>query len=133
MRLRWAAITAALAGLAFVVPAQAQEEMAAEAAAAPEMRPDGFRIAEGANGFQLVEHGIWRQPLVVSSGRIRVSGMLSRGRRGMILTTKSDEVWIVESEEVTDDLIGSNVTVEGVVAGMDRLRADWIGADCHPS
>ena len=39
----------------------------------------------------------------------------------MILTTKSDEVWIVESEEVTDDLIGSNVTVEGVVAGMDGV------------
>lgn len=45
----------------------------------------------------------------------------------MILTTKSDEVWIVESEQVTDHLIGSNVIVEGVVAGMDRLRADWIG------
>ncbi len=77
--------------------------------------------------------GAFEQGAVVSSGRIRVSGMLSRGRRGMILTTKSDEVWIVESEEVTDDLIGSNVTVEGVVAGMDRLRADWIGADSHPS
>lgn len=68
------------------------------------------------------EHGV-----IVSSGRIRVSGMLSRGRRGMILTTKSDEVWIVESDEVTDDLIGSNVIVEGDVTGMDRLRADWIG------
>ncbi len=68
MRLRWATITAALAGLAFVVPAQAQEEMAAEAAAAPDLRPDGFRIAEGSNGFQLVEHGIWRQPLAASSG-----------------------------------------------------------------
>lgn len=77
--------------------------------------------------------GAFEQGVVVSSGRIRVSGMLSRGRRGMILTTKSDEVWIVESKEVTDDLIGSNVTVEGVVAGMDRLRADWIGADSHPS
>lgn len=77
--------------------------------------------------------GAFEQGVVVSSGRIRVSGMLSRGRRGMILTTKSDEVWIVESEEVADDLIGSNVTVEGVVAGMDRLRADWIGADSHPS
>lgn len=77
--------------------------------------------------------GAFEQGVVVSSGRIRVSGMLSRGRRGMILTTKSDEVWIVESEEVTDALIGSNVIVEGVVAGMDRLRADWIGADSHPS
>ena len=77
--------------------------------------------------------GAFEQGVVVSSGRIRVSGMLSRGRRGMILTTKADEVWIVEGEEVADDLIGSKVIVEGVVAGMDRLRADWIGADSHPS
>ena len=45
----------------------------------------------------------------------------------MILTTKDDDVWIVESEETADDLIGSAVIVEGVVAGIDRLRADWIG------
>ena len=32
--------------------------------------------------------------------------MLSRGRRGMIRTTKTDEVWIVESEEDAADLIG---------------------------
>lgn len=51
----------------------------------------------------------------------------------MILTTKSDEVWIVESEEGADHLIGSQVIVEGVVAGIDRLRADWIGADSRPS
>lgn len=71
--------------------------------------------------------------MVVSSGRIRVSGMLSRGSRGMILTTKADDVWIVEVEEVADDLVGAKVIVEGVVAGMDRLRADWIGTDSHPS
>ncbi len=69
----------------------------------------------------------------MSSGRIRVSGMLSRGRRGMIRTTKTDEVWIVESEEDAADLIGSKVIVDGVVAGIDRLRADWIGADSQPS
>jgi hypothetical protein len=51
----------------------------------------------------------------------------------MILTTKADDVWIVEVEEVADDLVGAKVIVEGVVAGMDRLRADWIGADSHPS
>ncbi len=45
----------------------------------------------------------------------------------MILTTKDDDVWIVESEETADDLIGSAVIVEGVVAGVDRLRSDWIG------
>ena len=62
MKERWATITAAVAGLAFVVPAQAQEETASEAAASPEVRPDGFRVAEASNGFQLVEHGIWQGP-----------------------------------------------------------------------
>lgn len=65
--------------------------------------------------------------MVVSSGRIRVSGMLSRGRRGMILTTQDDEVWIVECEDPTDELFSSTVVVEGTVVGIDRLRADWIG------
>lgn len=68
MRLRWATMASILTGLAFVVPAHAQEEMSAEAATAPELRTDGFRVAEGSNGFQLVEHGIWRQPLAASSG-----------------------------------------------------------------
>ena len=64
----------------------------------------------------------------MSSGRIRVSGLLSRGRRGLILTTKDDQLWIVESEHNADDLVGSAVIIDGIVAGMDRLRADWIGA-----
>jgi hypothetical protein len=45
----------------------------------------------------------------------------------MILTTITDEVWIVESEEVADDLIGSKVIVEGVVAGSPTRRLDWRG------
>lgn len=64
----------------------------------------------------------------MSSGRIRVSGRLSRGRRGLILTTKDDQLWIVESEHNAEDLVGSTVIIDGIVAGMDRLRADWIGA-----
>lgn len=72
--------------------------------------------------------GASEQEEFVSSGRIRVSGLLSRGRHGMILTTKVDDVWIVEGEEVVGDLICTQVIVEGVVAGMDRLRADRIGS-----
>lgn len=64
----------------------------------------------------------------MNSGRIRVSGRLSRGRRGLILTTKDDQLWIVESEHNADDLVGSAVIIDGIVAGMDRLRVDWIGA-----
>lgn len=67
MRLRWATIAAAVTGCAFVVPAHAQMEAAPEATV-HEIRSDGFRVAEGANGFQLVEHGIWRQSLAASSG-----------------------------------------------------------------
>ena len=71
--------------------------------------------------------GASEQGVVVSSGRIRVSGMLSRRRRGMILTTNSDEVWVVKSDGPADDLVGSTVVVEGTISGIDRLRADWIG------
>ncbi len=62
MRLRWATSTAAVAVLAFVVPAQAQEQRPPEAAASQEIRQDGSRVAKATNGFQLVEHGIWERP-----------------------------------------------------------------------
>ena len=71
--------------------------------------------------------GAFEQGVVVSSGRIRVSGLLSRGRRGMILTTNDGQVWIIESDDPTDDLVGSTTVVEGTIVGIDRLRADWIG------
>jgi hypothetical protein len=45
----------------------------------------------------------------------------------MFLTTKDDGVWIVESDDSADELVGSTVVVEGTIAGADRLRADWIG------
>ena len=71
--------------------------------------------------------GVFERGGVVSAGRIRVSGILSRGRRGMFLTTTDEVVWIIESEEPECEFVGSAVIVEGVVAGRDRLRADWIG------
>ena len=45
----------------------------------------------------------------------------------MILTTNDGQVWIVESDDPTDDLVGSTTVVEGTIVGIDRLRADWIG------
>ncbi|WP_328279564.1 DUF5818 domain-containing protein [Sphingobium sp.] len=71
--------------------------------------------------------GASKQGVIVSSGRIRVSGTLSRGRRGMILTTNDDGVWIIDSEEPVDGLVGTDVIVDGTVVGLDRLKADWIG------
>lgn len=71
--------------------------------------------------------GASKQGVIVSSGRIRASGTLGRGKRGMILTTNDDEVWIIESEESVDSLVGTDVIVDGTVVGLDRLKADWIG------
>ncbi|WP_244857926.1 lytic transglycosylase domain-containing protein [Sphingopyxis granuli] len=34
---------------------------------ASELTTDGFRVAEGSDGFLLVEHGIWRKPPTASS------------------------------------------------------------------
>jgi len=45
----------------------------------------------------------------------------------MFLTTTDEVVWIIESDERECEFVGSVVIVEGVVAGRDRLRADWIG------
>lgn len=69
----------------------------------------------------------------MSQGRIRVSGTLSWAPRGALITTVSDEVWVVEGDEVSEALIGMKVTVEGVITGLDRLHADWIGADSQIS
>jgi hypothetical protein len=56
-----------------------------------------------------------------------VAGTLSRGKRGLILSTKDELVWIIDSDDPADKFVGSDIVVEGVVIGFDRLRADWIG------
>lgn len=64
----------------------------------------------------------------MNSSRKRVSGTLSNGRRGLILTTDESEVWVIDTEDDAGQLLGRRVVVEGAHAGLDRLRADWIGA-----
>jgi hypothetical protein len=64
----------------------------------------------------------------LSSSRKRVVGILSRGQRGLILTTNENDVWILERDESGDEHVGNKVIVEGVVSGFDRLRIDWIGS-----
>ena len=59
MRLKWAVAAVAAAGLGFVLPAHAQELEAFQMTFASELTTDGFRVAEGTDGFLLVEHGIW--------------------------------------------------------------------------
>ena len=64
----------------------------------------------------------------MSGSRKRVSGVLSRGPRGLILTTDDSELWVIETDEDTTRLVGKRAVIEGTAAGLDRLRADWIGA-----
>jgi len=57
-----------------------------------------------------------------------MSGTLSRGRRGLVLTTDDSELWVIDTDDDVAWLLGQRVTVEGAAAGLDRLKADWIGA-----
>lgn len=66
--------------------------------------------------------------LKVSRNRKRVTGTLDRGRRGMILTTDDGELWVIDTDDDVAHLAGHRVMVEGTTSGLDRLRADWIGA-----
>lgn len=64
----------------------------------------------------------------MSNERVRISGKLTRARRGLLLTANdSGEVWVVETDELDEQLVDQNVTVDGTVSGTDRLKADWIG------
>jgi hypothetical protein len=63
----------------------------------------------------------------VSTERQRIAGTLDRAKRGLILTTDLHEIWVIETEDQVDALLGSKVIVDGVITGIDRLRADWIG------
>lgn len=60
-------------------------------------------------------------------GRVRLSGSLTRGKRGLILSTDDDQVWVVETDRPVELLIGKRVAAEGNALGIDRLVADWIG------
>lgn len=62
----------------------------------------------------------------VKGTRKRVLGMLARGPRGLILST-ANELWIIDTDVDASQHIGHRVIVEGVVAGFDRLKADWVG------
>ena len=66
MRLKWAVAAAATTGFWSVLPAHAQEMEPPQMTVASELTTDGFRVAEGTDGFLLVEHGIWRKPPTAS-------------------------------------------------------------------
>lgn len=56
-----------------------------------------------------------------------MTGLLSRGNRGLVLSAKDDAMWIIDADLPIEQLIGEDVIAEGTVIGLDRLKADWIG------
>ena len=73
---------AAIAGcLALAAPAHAQSTSPPEEVSAPSPVHDGYRLAQMADGFQLIEHGIWEVPQAAPVPRPRLVGSLEAGQR----------------------------------------------------
>lgn len=59
--------------------------------------------------------------------RHRVSGILLKAQRGLILEVEGGGTWLLDTDRKATALVGLRVTVEGVRSGFDRLDVDWIG------
>lgn len=59
--------------------------------------------------------------------RKRVTGVLEHGARGLHIVTEQGDLWVLDLDDVDPGLLGHSVTAEGTLAGLDRLKIDWIG------
>ena len=59
--------------------------------------------------------------------RHRLSGRLSSSARGPILETEDGHIWALDLQAGDEEFIGKSVLIEGVQAGLDRIRVEWIG------
>tara|TARA_B100000678_G_scaffold289324_1_gene299615 strand:- start:2085 stop:2282 length:198 start_codon:yes stop_codon:yes gene_type:complete len=63
----------------------------------------------------------------MNTNRMRISGRLEHLPRGYAIVTDAGDHWVLEGVEPANDHFGNEVTVEGEVVGLDRLRVDWLG------
>lgn len=63
----------------------------------------------------------------MNSNRKRISGRLELSPRGAAIVTDAGDHWILEGWEPSNDDFGFEVTAEGLVVGLDRLRVEWMG------
>lgn len=63
----------------------------------------------------------------MTTNRRRITGRLELGPRGYAIVTEAGDHWVLEGCEPDCNLIGAQVTAEGDIHGLDRLRTDWIG------
>ena len=55
--------------------------------------------------------------------------MLTAGTRSCSTLNGGGDLWILDCEGIDPDLVGRVVTVEGMLARLDRLKLDWISAE----
>ena len=65
--------------------------------------------------------------MVTRKSRIRLFGVIEQLARGPAITTESGETWVIELLDGLKLPMSENVIIEGVQAGLDRIRVDWIG------
>ena len=66
--------------------------------------------------------------LLMNTNRKRISGRLEHLPRGVTIVTDAGDHWVLEDFEPANDHFGNEVTAEGEVVGLDRIRVDWLGS-----
>ncbi len=64
---------------------------------------------------------------IMNTNRKGISGRLEQLPRGYAIVTDAGDHWVLEDVEPANDHFGNEVTVEGEVVSLDRLRVDWLG------
>jgi hypothetical protein len=57
--------------------------------------------------------------------RLRVTGHIKQSRRGTIITTADNSVWVLQPTEGVQLPSRGMVVVEGFKIGFDRLEVNW--------
>lgn len=63
----------------------------------------------------------------MNTNRRRISGRLEYVPRGIAVVTDAGDHWVLEDYAPSSDEFGQEVTAEGVVVGLDRLKVEWLG------
>ena len=65
--------------------------------------------------------------VLMNANRRRINGRLERVPRGIAVVTDAGDHWVLEDYTASNQDLGHEVTAEGVVVGLDRLRVEWLG------
>jgi Protein of unknown function (DUF5818) len=80
------------------------------------------------NVGQLMNRAQGAELFEMSNGsRLRLTGTLSKRRRGFLLTCDDGQVWTVNLADNLLPPIGQRLILEGLQAGVDRVDVDWFG------